>query len=45
MASSRRPGEWRIDVLSDQPMNKMRTAKYTIGQVVKHRLFLSLTPS
>ena len=23
-------------------MNKMRTAKYTIGQVVKHRLFLSL---
>jgi heat shock protein HspQ len=39
MASNRRPGEWRIDALSDHPMNKMRTAKYTIGQVVKHRLF------
>ena len=26
-------------------MNKMRTAKYTIGQVVKHRLFSNLTRS
>ena len=39
MAFNRRPGEWRVDALSDQIMDKMRTAKYTIGQVVKHRLF------
>lgn len=39
MAFNRRPGEGRNDALSDQLMNKMRTAKYTIGQVVKHRLF------
>ena len=39
MASNRRSGEDRVDALSAQPMNKMRSAKYTIGQVVKHRLF------
>jgi heat shock protein HspQ len=39
MAFNRRPGEWRVDALSGQIMDKMRTAKYTIGQVVKHRLF------
>jgi len=39
MGFKRRAGEVRNDALSGLTMNKMRTAKFQIGQVVKHRLF------
>src|ERR1700742_3000750 len=39
MASNPRPGSRRRKALSDFGMNKMRVAKYTIGQIVKHRLY------
>ncbi len=39
MAYDRRTGIRPADGLSGHPMNKMRTAKFQIGQVVKHRLF------
>jgi heat shock protein HspQ len=39
MASNPRPGSRRSKALSGFGMNKMRVAKYKIGQVVKHRLY------
>jgi len=39
MASKSGTSQRGHDDLSGASMNKMRTAKYTIGQVVKHRLF------
>jgi heat shock protein HspQ len=39
MASDTRSGGYGKDALSGSTMKKMRSAKYTIGQVVKHRLF------
>jgi heat shock protein HspQ len=38
-AWDRPSGEGRGDGLSGHSMNKIRIAKYTIGQVVKHRLY------
>lgn len=39
MGSDDRTGANRPPELSNRVMNKMRTAKFQIGQVVKHRLF------
>src|SRR5512134_2288960 len=35
------PADWRTPQLrsNDSPMNKMRVAKFTIGAVVRHRVF------